>query len=598
MGGVAGIVHFRGEPPVRDQARQLASGVAHRGAHDRGLFMEGAVILTHRRGVGALRQPVSDDRFVVMMDGWLADGDARTVLEQWAKQGERCLSALSGAFALVIWDRRLQALWLVRDAVGQCPLFWSEDTGRLAFCSEMPPLLELPWVSREIAVENLAEYLSFRYVHAPRTLARGVSSVPPGHLVRIDGAGARIQRWWRPPWAAPGAAMPDDDETVGNIDSLLRQEVERCLRSSGPTALLLSGGLDSSSILYHAAQILDRPMTTTISMTASQLDEAPFAARVAKMMGADHEAVRIDDGRFIDALLEATAAMGAPLPNAGGALQWLLFQELRRSVKVVLSGDGGDEVFGGRGMDQIAGRLRRARLIGRLPGPARLFTQAAARRARWNDFGVSAANFGMDRAIGGSRVFHSAERVRLMADPGQVRPGIRRIALEPMYQEIDSDPLNSILHVWQRGWLVEDGLARADRMAARAGLSVRNPMLGAPILQAAAALPGDAKVRANRLGGFVTKWPLRQAMRGRMPRQLLYRPKRSLPNPLGLWLRAPGADFLRGQIDDIQAHDDDLFIPAVVRDLARQHLEGHADHSLQLWSLILFRLWRGTVLRR
>ena len=200
----------------------------------------------------------------------------------------------------------------------------------------------------------------------------------------------------------------------------------------------------------------------------------------------------------------------------------------------------------------------------------------------------------MNRAIGGSRVFHSAERVTLLADPGMVRPGIRRTALEPLYQEVDSSPLNNILHVWQRGWLPEDGLARSDRMAASCGLEVRYPMLDPELLVFTAGLPDSAKVHRRRTQ-YVTKWLLRQAMENRLPRQLLHRPKRSLPNPLNLWLRAPGADFLAEQVEGICEHDSDLFVPDVVRRLAAQHRSGEVNHGLRLWTLILFGLWRRSL---
>jgi asparagine synthase (glutamine-hydrolysing) len=599
VSGIAGIVHFRGEAPDRDQARQLSAGVAHRGPDAKGVFADGPAVLAHRRlriGRGAATQPLSHRHLVSVFDGRLYVGSPQTVIEAWADEGAACLARLRGDFALAVWDRSRRVLWLARDATGTRPLFWSRRGGQFAFCSELPPLLGLPWISREIATDHLAEYLSFRYVHAPRTLLRDVSSVPPGHVLRIDASGERLSRWWRAPWAQPGAA-PDKDEVVERLDHLLQKSVQKRLAADAPVGLLLSGGLDSSAILHHAAQGADTPQTFTVSLAEDDVDEAPFAARVAKVMGADHHQIQVSDRRFIDALSYATAAMGLPLPTAAGAVQALLFAELRGSVKVILSGDGGDELLGGRGMEQIAARIRRARAVERLPGPARLLSRTIARQLGHNDWGASTAHFGMERAIGGSRVFHSAERVNLLADPGVVRPGIRRTVLEPLYQEVDSDPINNILHVWQRGWLAEDSLARSDRMAAAAGIEVRYPMLDGALLSFCAQLPGTLKVYHRLTGGYTTKWPLRAAMEERLPSRLLNRPKRSLPNPLDLWLRAPGADFLRGQVDSLRERGADLFIPGVVHEMARQHLEGKANHGLRLWTLILFHIWRREVLR-
>lgn len=596
MSGIAGIIHFRGDAPDRDQVHQLSTGIAHRGPHDKALVAEGGAAMAFRRFTtrgSHPAQPVTDGPLWLTCDGPLFSGSARDVLARWKESGPRCLDEISGEFAIAVWDQQRKVLWLARDATGSRPMFWTRRGEKVAFCSELPPLLRLPWVSREIAADNLAEYLSFRYVHAPRTLLQDVSVVPPGHLLRIDASGEHLERWWRPPWAMPGAEAPDEQRAVAHLDRLLGQSVERRLQGDSSVGLLLSGGLDSSAILHHAIKHAPDLPTFTVALSEG-IDESPFAARVARVMGAPHHLIRVSDRQFIDALTGATAAMGQPLPTAAGAVQQLLFAEIRRHVRVVLSGDGGDELLGGRGMDQVAWRLKKSQLVGRLPGPARLLTRGVARRARLNDWSASASEFGMNRAIGGSRVFHSAERVTLLADPGMVRPGIRRTALEPLYQEVDSSPLNNILHVWQRGWLPEDGLARSDRMAASCGLEVRYPMLDPELLVFTAGLPDSAKVHRRRTQ-YVTKWLLRQAMENRLPRQLLHRPKRSLPNPLNLWLRAPGADFLAEQVEGICEHDSDLFVPDVVRRLAAQHRSGEVNHGLRLWTLILFGLWRRSL---
>jgi asparagine synthase (glutamine-hydrolysing) len=310
-------------------------------------------VLAYRRlriGRTATVQPLQQEHLVLVLDGRLYAGSAESLLEAWAEDGPGCLARQRGDFALAVWDTRRRVLWLARDAVGSRPLFWGRSGGRLAFCSELMPLLGLPWISRELAVDHLAEYLSFRYVHAPRTLLRDIKQVPSGHVLRIDASGEHLTRWWRPPWSVPDARHPSKNEVVERLDHLLQRSVQRRLTANVPVGLLLSGGLDSSAILHHAAQAADTPLTFTVSLSEGNTDESPFAARVAKVMGADHHQIQVSDRRFIDALSQATASMGQPLPTAAGAVQLLLFNELRRSVKVVLSGDGGDELLGGRGL--------------------------------------------------------------------------------------------------------------------------------------------------------------------------------------------------------------------------------------------------------
>ena len=175
-----------------------------------------------------------------------------------------------------------------------------------------------------------------------------------------------------------------------------------------------------------------------------------------------------------------------------------------------------------------------------------------------------------------------------------VRPGIRQIVLEPLYQEVDSDPVNEILHVWQRGWLPSDSLARSDRMAAMADIEIRYPMLDRSMLALTLRLPGPIKVYPKGLR-YVTKWPLRQAMENRLPDSILKRPKRSLPSPLDHWLRAEGRDFLRQRTEALANDPSGIFQRPAIRRLVTDHLDGHQNHGLKLWTLCLFHTWRDVL---
>jgi asparagine synthase (glutamine-hydrolysing) len=204
---------------------------------------------------------------------------------------------------------------------------------------------------------------------------------------------------------------------------------------------------------------------------------------------------------------------------------------------------------------------------------------------------ASQAHFGRDRKIGGSAVFKSSERVQILSDPGMVRPGIRQVVLEPLYQEVDSDPINEILHVWQRGWLPADRLARSDRMAALADVEVRYPMLDRGLMELASRMPGPVKVFPKGLS-HVTKWPLREAMIDRLPESILRRSKRSMASPLDRWLREEGRDYLRQCTESLASDASGLFQRTAVRSLVTSHLNGDKNHGLKLWTLCLFHTWR------
>lgn len=595
MGAIAGIIHLEGAPPPRDQVQQLGHGLGHRGPDDKGIVAEPRAVFAHRRTRFTHhdpREPHGTSRHIVVLDGRPYNGGVDSIAERWAQKGVNSLQDIDGPFALAVWDKKTESLVLARDALGRRPVFYAQKGTRLAFASETSPLLGLPWVSRELALDHLSEYLSFRYVHAPRTLLRDISALPPGHFLRFDKRGLRVERWHRTTWAAPGAPIPDALETERRIDGLLRRSVQKRLQGDLPKALLLSGGLDSSSILRHARELGANLPCFTVALSGERVDESSLAARVATVLDADHHVLRIDDRDIVDALPDASRAMGQPLPTAAAVLQLLLFRQIRPDARVLLSGDGGDEVLGGRGMARLAVLVRRSQAVGKLPGPMRRLVRRGAHRAGMYNLAASGDHFGQDRNVGGSRVFNSTERIALLRDPGLVRPGIRRTVLEPGYQDVSADPLNAMLAAWQRGWLPEDGLARSDRMAGALGMEVRFPMLDEALRAAAAALPGNAKVRPQRFGGFETKSPLRAALRRVLPPRLVDRPKRSLPNPLDHWLRNSGADYLRHVVDALCEDPDGLFVAKVVRDLERDHREGRHNHGLRLWTLALFYEWK------
>jgi asparagine synthase (glutamine-hydrolysing) len=577
---IAGIVGFGGDPPDPSEL----------GAGTEGVFRENATLLFRGRRAGeALEQPVVSDRYALVVDGRIWEG-WRTLLQRWAAVGVQALHEIIGPFALAVWDRRDEVLWLARGAVGTRALFWARPAQRVAFASEMAPLLRLGWISKDVATGHLAEYLSFRYVHSPRTLLRDVHSVPPGHVIRIDASGERIERWWNPPWSPVDAPLGDDAETAARVDAVLHRAVERRL-GDNKVGVLLSGGLDSSAILHHARTLGAPPPTFTVTFEDEDSAEAPYAGRIAKLMGAEHHPIRLEPAALVDAIGACTAAMGAPLPGPSALVQHLFFVKTRGHVPIVLSGEGGDEVLGGRGLGPIAAGLRGTEAMRALPGPIRGLARSLAGRVGLSNLAMT-GSIGLERVIGGSDVFPEKDRIAILQNPAHVRPGIRRAVLEPLYAEISSDAINEILHVRQVGWLSEDTIARSERMAAHAGLEVRYPMLDREMLEVTASIPGAMKVRRQGLG-FTTKWPLRLAMEGRIPDQLLNRPKRTMTTPLDGWLKGAGVAFLVERTEAICA--DGLFHADAVRKLVNEHRSGHRDHAVRLWTLLFFQAWRESL---
>jgi asparagine synthase (glutamine-hydrolysing) len=593
----------------------MSEAVAHRGPDDSGTWAEGPAVLTQRRmrlSEAGRRQPIAANPLTLVLDGRIYDlgalrnaldregvtprttGDADAVLAAWSLWGPDTLDRIQGDFSLAVWDRRERVLWLARDPMGVKPLYFSHQDGRFAFASDLRALLGLPWVSRELATEELAEYLSFRYCHAPRTLLRQVRQLPAGHLARVDGHGLRLHRFWRPEWCPPDAQELDEDAVRDGLERLLDRSTEKRLVADRPVGILLSGGLGSAGILQVASRRETR-RTLNVSFADGGMDEASYAGRVAGIYGAHHETLRISREDFVEALPTVVEAAGQPLPSPSAVIQFLTARFAReQGMRILLSGDGGDELLGGRRVARLVRELRAARLGSHLPTPARRVLRSAL-----SPFGRGAAledpeHFGLARKVGGSAVFQVGGRMELLRDPAQARPGVRRTMLEPFYNEVETDPINQVLHVYQRGWLPEDSLMRSDRAAMAVGVEMRYPLLDAALVRWLAGLPGFAKIKRRR-GQWQGKWPLARMLEDKLPEQVLWRPKRGMPSPMNRWLRGEGEGFLWHHVEQICEDPHGLFQADTIRAMAREHAAGEAEHGPKIWTLIFLDLWLRTL---
>lgn len=607
MGGLAGVIHFRGDGPDISVVQRMSQRLAHRGPDGEGSFAEGPVALAHRQRAvvpTAATQPLVGDDHVVLLDGWLYDHDdlanragatARTDIEMllyaWRAWGVETARQVSGSFSAVVWHRREQVLHLIRDPAGARPLFWARAPGRFAFASELPALLEVPWVSRELAREHLAEYLSFQAVHAPRTLLRDVHQVEPAHYLRVSESGTETRRYWTPSYCPPDTAKPNDREVIEELEAAVFRAVRRRLPRGAKACLFMSGGLGSAAIAAAAAR-MNRPLPTyTISFTDDLSPEAPFAGRVARLLGLDHHEVVVGSSDIAESFDDAVAALGHPVGNPAVIIQLLLSRAAGQDNRIALSGHGSDELFGGRILDRTVRDLRSAKVFARVPFP---FRRHAASLLRGSERGARLTTppgrYGLELGLGGSNLFSGADRERLLRDAALIRPGIRREVLGPYYATTHTDPLNAILHAYFRSWLGDERLPRADRTAAASGIDPRFPMLDREIMKMASALPGVSKVR--RLSGSLhTRWPLRAILDGVLPGPLLNRPKRTMPAPLGAWLVGPGRLFLEERLNRLRREPRGLYDEQALSTL-RKNLTQSPQVAMKLWALFILDEWQ------
>jgi asparagine synthase (glutamine-hydrolysing) len=605
MGGLAGLVHHDGSTPSRDVLRAMSTRLAHRGPDGHGEFFEGPAAFAHRRRAVVpdnVTQPVVADDFVVMMDGIIYDHrevaqhageadrvtDTQALLAAWRRWGPDLVKFIDGAFAAAIWDRREQTLHLVRDRLGIRPMFWARTGRQFAFASELPALLRVPWVSRELALENLAEYLSFRVVHPPRTLLRDIHQLEPAHWLRCSADGVANRRYWMLHYAPPGTPRPREGEVIPALQQAMDRAVKRRLDDGATTALYFSGGIGSTAIAA-AARHLNRPLPTfTIAFDDDPHPETPFAGRIASLLGMEHHEVRIGSADLADSFDPLVAALGEPVGNPAALYQLHLARAARVRARVVLTGDGAEELFGGRSLDDLAQAIRLARMVAGMPGVARKALVTGLRAmGRGRRIERPLARYGLDHGFGGVDLFGTDERAALLADPTLAGPDVRRDVLTPFYDGLDTDPFNAVLAAFLASRLSTEGLTRSDRTAATMGLDVRYPLLDREVVTMAAALPGRFKYRRSS-GSVHTRWPLRALLEGALPTPLINRPKRGMPSPV-TWLGHEGRLFLEDRTRRLVANPRGLWRPDAILELKAK--VQHPSSALRLWSLFMLQGW-------
>lgn len=605
MAQVFGVVHAREDAPADRTVRRAAK---HLGALDLPLHevRDGGAVFVRRGGDAAA--VYEDDDLVVMLDGWVAfadgrrgQGDARhrdaaAVAQAWRTWGIDLVRYVEGAFAVVVYERATGVLHLVRDAVGRRPLFWARAPGRFAFASDLHALLGLPWVRRTLARDEVAEYLAFRVVHAPRTLLTDVKQVVPGHRLRVDADGVREQRWHRPVYAAPGTATPRELDVIPELTAAIEASVARHLDDDRRIGVYLSGGVGSSSLVAAARSASASLQTWTVTFAENPFPESPFAGRVAGLLGMTHHTVRVGSKDVADRFDDAVRAPGLPIGNVSTVLQLLLAEAAANEVDVVLTGDGTDQLFGGNMLAQPAAVLRRSETFHKLPSPMRL----AARRAlgvvgRGTSVEFSPMELARREGFGGERLFDERQRHKLLLDESAVHPNVRSDVLGAFYDEVQTDPLNAVLHAFFQSTLVADTLPRVVSTAAAAGLDTGFPLLDREVSRLAHVLPGAFKLGgATRRADLPTRWLLRTALQGSLPAALVNRADRGMPRPLDDWLTGAGRLFMEERFARLAEDPLELFhvnhLEALKRGLGTQ-----PGASQRLWALLILDQWMRDV---
>ncbi len=630
MCGICGLLLFRSEAAV-DPATLTAmrDRLAHRGPDDRGLFVDGPIGLAAARlaiiDLPTGHQPLSNEDGSVWavqngeiynyrdLQRWLAGrghrlrtaSDTEVLVHLYEELGPDMVDRLRGMFALAIWDSRQGRLLLARDRLGIKPLFYALSASGLAFASEIKALLATG-LSRQLDPVALHDYLSFDYVPGPRTMFDGIRKLPAAHRLIADPA-IRLERYWRFPPPAAGRP-PSMAQTAAELRSRLDEAVRSHLVSDVPVGAFLSGGLDSSIVVALMAMHSPRPVQTfSIGFAEKSYSELPYARQVAERFGTEHHEFvvvpRVND--ILDPLIEA---FDEPFADSSAIASLHLARQASQHAKVVLSGDGGDEVFGGYVIyqaDRLAKLVRLAprlvseqllpRLGQRLPGSETKMSW----QLRLQRFLANAYRDPLAAHIGWRTIFDEPAKLALYspeyraANADRLSSGQASLRLARRFFEDYPTPdlLNRLMIVDSQLSLVDDMLTKVDRTAMAYGLEVRVPFLDQPLVEWLTLLPSDYKVRRLKLKAL-----LKMTARDLLPPGLLRRPKAGFHVPMPGWLKRE----LRPLVDEVLGEEtlrrQGIFEPAAVRRLVDAHLSGRADLSRNLWGLLVFGLWHDRYL--
>jgi len=621
MCGIAGEVRWDGREPAL--AGESLATLRHRGPNAEGAFSRGSGWVGQTRlaviDLSTGDPPIAneDGTVGVALNGeiynfrdlreelrrrghtFTTSGDTEVIVHLAEELDPVSLAArLEGMFAAAVWDTRTNRLVLARDRFGKKPLYYFHDDTRLVFGSEIKALLAHPDVPRRLRTEAIPDYLTFGYVPTPDTFFEGVRSVPPGHVLVADGPGdVRLERYWEPrfPGAAGAGGVQRLDlsfaASVRAVREGLRNAVERRLIADVPLGAFLSGGIDSSAVVALMAQAdRGRVATFTIGFDDSEgFDERPYARAVATRYGTDHTefVVHPDATELVERLVEH---YDQPFGDSSSLPTFLLSELTSGHVTVALSGDGGDELFAG--YERVAAALALSRYE-RVPRPVRSSLRRLAELAEPVARGGAPAK--VRRALLRSDLsapmgllawvsYISAEDKARLTGSGS-SPGI------DAYQRIweasaGAHPLDRLLDLNLRTYLLDDLLPKVDRMSMAHGLEVRSPFLDRELAELAFCLPPSARMR-----GLSLKRVLKAAVADLMPPELLNRPKRGFGVPLGRWFRSDLAPLVDGTLGAADSRVAQHLSGPSVRALVDEHRRGVADHGHALWTLLTLEVF-------
>ncbi len=629
MCGIAGFLGDGDRRLRQDIVQRMTRSLHHRGPDDEGFYVHESLALGARRlrviDPATGRQPMSneDETVWVVHNGEIYNfrelrarlekhghrfrtgSDTEVIAHAYEQYGEDCVAHLDGMFAFAVWDVARRMLLLARDRMGEKPLYYYAGPEVFVFGSELRALLEHPAVPHTLSLEGLSRYLAFEYIPAPYSILADVVKLPPGYLLTVSpGDKPRIARYWDLEFSTDSSVA--EEEWAARLARGLETSVQSRLVSDVPIGLFLSGGIDSSAMVAMAARLSPgRPLKTfTVGFSEPSYDERGFARAMARQFGTDHEEVVFSAQDALRLFEDVGHLLDEPLVDASFLPIYVLSRTARRAVTVVLSGDGGDELFCGYPTFLAEQGVR---WVQRLPSGVQRWAAGAVNRVpasgRYGSVEYLLKQF--FRGLPQSPEVRTQLLLGGLTAPeqsGLFSPGVRvALAGFDAYEELPAvvgegprmDPISRMIYQHCKYYLAGQNLVAVDRASMACGLEVRAPFLNPALVELAGRIPPHLKLR-----GWQMKHILRRALRGLLPEAVLGRRKQGFGVPVGAWLRGP----LRGVLEQRLAPDRvarlGLFHPAMTSRLVAEHVAARKDHRKLLWALLMFDAWRDHYLPR
>jgi asparagine synthase (glutamine-hydrolysing) len=613
MCGIAGLFSPRGAVPFGAEVTDaMCRAITHRGPDDQGIHSHPSGHIGMRRlaiiDLHSGHQPIAneDGSLWIVFNGeiynfaslrqelqrlghrFVTQSDTECIVHAYEQWGEDAFARLRGMFAVALLDQRHGRLVLARDRLGKKPLYHARlPDGTVVFGSELKCLLQVPGFRPAVSATATRDFFAMGYVPGPQTIYEGVHKLPPAHVLTISADGERLHRFWQPRFGPKWVA--DEHTLRRQLLEHLEDAVRVRLVSDVPFGAFLSGGTDSSVVAALMARNMSQPLKTfSIGFREAAFNELPDARRVAEHIGADHHelVVEADAVGLLDRLVWH---FDEPFGDPSAVPTFLVSQLAAGHVKMVLSGDGGDELFGGYERYAKYVQLRQLRALTLGAGGPALAAAATlvpgARGVRLSRIASRLTQRFPDDYLSGVGLARRSDLRKVLDLPGTPLDPYANVRA-PYREDLGGDDLDALLWGDMKTYLLEDILVKVDRMTMAHSLEARSPLLDHQLLEFAARLPAEMKLRQGQ-----GKWLLKAVARQLLPAEFIDKPKQGFAIPLAQWMRGPLLPMMRDLVHSQAFRERGVYRVAGVQQCLQRHVEGVQDHGELLWTVLNYELW-------